>query len=153
MDVGSAALALAAAGLPVFPVQGLTASDQAGFKAPQPGFRWSEKSTTDPQVIISWFSGRPDLGVAVDCAKARLLVVDIDHERQVHVGLLVLLLCRSLAATIAPLPQELDILHVDVVGEPSLPRTSACQPHKLACPWSSTGFKSPFGTVLTPDVR
>ena len=78
-DVCAGALALVAVGLYVFPVQGRTATDERGFKAPVPGLRWREESSTDPERVIAWFGDRADLGVAVDCGKSRLVVVDIDQ--------------------------------------------------------------------------
>src|SRR5665213_397455 len=69
------ALALAGAGLYVFPCTG--ADGDAG-KVPPPGFGWKGESSTDADKIRRWFMRWPGATVAVDLGKSGLFVVDCD---------------------------------------------------------------------------
>lgn len=68
-----AALAYAAAGMYVLPVK-------RGQKNPGSivGNDWSAQSSTDPQQIVAWFAGT-DRGIAIDCGRSGLVVIDVDH--------------------------------------------------------------------------
>ena len=72
-DCLTAALAYAAAGIYVLPVK-------RGTKHPgsRVGDRWQDKSSRDPQVIASWFSGTTD-GIAFDLGRSGLIVIDVDY--------------------------------------------------------------------------
>lgn len=79
------ALALAGAGISIFPCQGWLAGDQA--KTPCRGVRWRHASTTDKTRITRWWAQWPDAVPAIDVGKSNLLVVDCDApklEGQTH---------------------------------------------------------------------
>ncbi len=78
-SVLQAALDYANQGLYVFPVKG--ASDPARAKEPAVG-RWSEESTTDPEVIVAMFAGTA-YGIGLDCGKSGVFVLDGDRLDQV----------------------------------------------------------------------
>jgi hypothetical protein len=78
-DAGAeAALALASAGYPVFPVL-LRVNPVTGRKMPRYFGKWREHSTTDPAQIADWAERLPDgLSWGIDCGKAGIVVVDLD---------------------------------------------------------------------------
>lgn len=89
LDVCSAAIALAQAGYFVFPVKGERGGeDPMAWKAPLPRFDWDGESTRDIKRITMWFAGTTGLGVAVDCGKSGLVVIDEDHQGVLPAGLL-----------------------------------------------------------------
>ena len=70
-DVVSAAMTYATTlGWYVFPVEGKLPAREVG--------RWSRDSSRDPGQIAAWFTGRTGLGVAVDCGRSGLVVLDGD---------------------------------------------------------------------------
>jgi Bifunctional DNA primase/polymerase, N-terminal len=71
-----AALAMAARGWHLLPV-GAGREGKAVREDLCP--RWSQDSTTDPQVIASWLAGAQGVGIAVDLSRSGLAVVDGDH--------------------------------------------------------------------------
>jgi hypothetical protein len=73
------ALALAAQGIAVFPVQNAPGTED--HKKPYPRFWWKSKSTTVASTIEAWWRLYPDAMPAVDCGKSGLLVVDLDTPR------------------------------------------------------------------------
>lgn len=75
-----AALDLASRGYWVFPVLGRRGGDAAArWKAPARVGRWSVESTRDPERIRGWFEGDDDLGVAIDCGRSGIVMLDGDH--------------------------------------------------------------------------
>lgn len=74
-----AALALAGAGISVFPVQGWLDGDAA--KTPCRGVRWRHESTTDKTRIARWWATWPDAAPAIDVGKSNLLVIDCDAPK------------------------------------------------------------------------
>jgi len=72
-----AALALASAGIAIFPCMGGEASgDQV--KRPLPNLAWRHRSTTDADKIERWWSEHPLAIPAIDLAKAGLITIDCD---------------------------------------------------------------------------
>lgn len=67
----SNALALAAAGLAVFPVR-------AGTKRPL--IRWGEGASTDLDVVGQYWTTWPTASIGVACKKSQLVIVDIDGD-------------------------------------------------------------------------
>lgn len=76
-DALAAALAYAAAGWYVLPVQ-------RGSKKPGSvvGERWQDRSSRDPQQIVAWFAGT-DHGIALHCGRSGAVVFDVDKPEQV----------------------------------------------------------------------
>jgi len=74
-DLGAAALALARAGLHVFPVQ-------AGGKAPATAHGLLD-ATRDPQQIAGWWRRWPAANIGVSCGPSGLAVVDLDGPEAV----------------------------------------------------------------------
>lgn len=68
------ALALAAAGIAVFPCQ----SRGSEAKKPLRGVYWRKVSTTDERQIERWWGFTPDALPAIDMAKAGLVAIDLD---------------------------------------------------------------------------
>lgn len=70
------ALALAASGFSVFPVQPDT-------KVPKTGLKWKEAATTHPNTISRWWRENPDYNIGVAAGKGLLVLdVDIKHGKQ-----------------------------------------------------------------------
>lgn len=67
-----AALALAAAGLPIFPC--------SPDKKPIRGVFWRRVSTADTRQVDRWWSDHPEALPAIDLAKAGLIVIDADRH-------------------------------------------------------------------------
>jgi hypothetical protein len=77
--VARAALEYAERGYFVFPVMGRRGGEAAArWKAPYRVGRWSVESTRDAEQIKRWFRD-PEIGVAIDCGKSGLVVLDGDH--------------------------------------------------------------------------
>lgn len=66
------ALSLAGAGFAVFPLAG---------KTPPPGFKWKDRASSDPQVIVAEFAGLPASvsNVGIACGPSGLVVIDEDE--------------------------------------------------------------------------
>jgi hypothetical protein len=75
-DNATTALALARAGLAVFPCH----SGGAKAKQPMPFIKWREASTTSEHQILQWWQKWPDAAVGLDLAKCGLLVIDADRH-------------------------------------------------------------------------
>lgn len=75
-DNATTALALARAGLAIFPCQ----SGGAKAKQPMPFIKWREVSTTDERTVRDWWRKWPDAAPALDLAKCGLIVVDADRH-------------------------------------------------------------------------
>nr|WP_232523726.1 bifunctional DNA primase/polymerase [Nocardioides sp. MAH-18] len=58
---------LADAGFHVFPVEGK-----------EPRVRWGSAATRDAEQLLAWWRRWPDAGVAVDCGRSGVVVVDLD---------------------------------------------------------------------------
>lgn len=69
-----AALAYAAQGIPVFPVQ-------AGDKRPLPGSHGFQDATIDPEKIRAWWTAAPGSNVATCPAQSGRTVIDIDTKQ------------------------------------------------------------------------
>jgi hypothetical protein len=75
----AAALRLAAAGLPIFPVK--MVRDGAGeWKKPPFVRNWQEVATTDPVQIKHWWDEFPDAVPGIELEHAGLVVVDTDRH-------------------------------------------------------------------------
>ena len=77
-DNAATALRLAGAGLHVFPCD--ASDDKQTKKRPLGGIRWRDESSCDLEVVSAWWKHWPDAIVGLDCAKARLVVIDADRH-------------------------------------------------------------------------
>jgi hypothetical protein len=80
------ALALARMGFAVFPCKGETGTDDDDAKRPVPGMFWRKLSSTDPAQIGKWWDKWPGSMPALDLAKSKLLVVDLDLPKKAGEG-------------------------------------------------------------------
>jgi hypothetical protein len=73
------ALRWAAAGVSVFPVE-ITISQKKIDKLPR--VKWRAQSTTDAEIIVSWWDQWPDSVPGIDLAKAGVVVLDGDRHAE-----------------------------------------------------------------------